>query len=361
MHCAQHDGKAYRIVLIDCQMPGVDGFTLADSIRRSPLLTTSLIMMLTSDDRSEDTTRCRKLGINCYLIKPVRKSELLNAILAVLDGPSCNAQPLVTRLALPETQPALRVLVAEDNAVNQAFLRRSLEKLGHIPISAVNGKEAVERFCQDHLDFIFMDVQMPEMDGFSATAAIRAEEQKTGKHITIFALTAHALAGDRERCLAAGMDGYISKPAKMADIQNALQQVRHETGETTSGESEDATSPTWNRAAALERVGGDAALLDELIQIFFQEYPELAERLHEALENGDLRSVREPAHTLKGALGYLCLPEIAELAQRIEKASRSDDSRGLAELVERLTSSIDGVRSSMQPSLPETIHELAAC
>ncbi len=220
---AQRHGSSYRIVLLDCQMPGLDGFAVAEIIRSDASLAGVIIMMLSSADRSSDVARCRRLGIVRYLVKPVRRSELLNSVLQSLahQEPPASPPPLPQAVQHADSGPR-QVLVAEDNLVNQTFLCRVLHKLGHIPTTAVNGREAVERFRTGQYDLIFMDVQMPEMDGLSATAAIRQLERGSGGHIPIFAMTAHALQGDRERCLAAGMDGYISKPASLAEIEHAV-------------------------------------------------------------------------------------------------------------------------------------------
>jgi PAS domain S-box-containing protein len=218
-----HAGNApYPIVLTDVNMPGMDGFGFANAIRDDANLAGALILMLTSADRDGDIKRCGALGINRYLVKPIGRSELLNSIVAVLHERGFGAPRESIRIS-SEPGPAgpikaLRVLIVEDTAVNQVLLKIVLEKMGHTTVTAGDGREAVEAASREQFDLIFMDVQMPVMDGFAATEAIRQAERLKGGHVPIFAMTAHALQGDRERCLASGMDGYVSKPAKRVEI-----------------------------------------------------------------------------------------------------------------------------------------------
>ena len=211
---AKEAGEPPQLLLIDAQMPLMDGFGLIEHLKQDPDLPTATVMMLTSGGQRGDASRCRELNISGYLTKPVRQWELREAILSVLGTrkPDGGTTQLVTRSTLRETRKHLRMLLAEDNAINREVAVRLLSKRGHTIVVAVNGKEAVAAFETQSFDLILMDVQMPEMDGFEATAAIRQKEKSLGTHIPIVAMTAHAMKGDRERCLAAGMDGYLSKP-----------------------------------------------------------------------------------------------------------------------------------------------------
>ncbi|MDE3179924.1 MAG: response regulator, partial [Acidobacteriota bacterium] len=211
---AQEAASPFTLVLTDAQMPGMDGFTLAERIRENRHFALATIMMLSSAGQRGDAARCRELGVAAYLTKPVRQSDLREAILRVLAGPQCEAKPrdLVTRYSLREGSRALRILLAEDNRVNQQLAVRLLEKNGHSVMVAANGREALESLGRETFDLILMDVQMPIMGGLEATAAIRELESKRGGHVPIVAMTAHAMKGDSERCLNAGMDAYISKP-----------------------------------------------------------------------------------------------------------------------------------------------------
>lgn len=210
LHQASERGDPFALVVSDVHMPGMDGFDLAARIRRSPQLSGAIIMMLTSGEQREDILRCRELGISLYLTKPVRRVDLRAAIAGALTG---RARDVIRPLSPgARARSSLRILLAEDNIVNQRIALRILEKEGHSVVVAGNGREALATLAGHSFDLILMDVQMPELDGFDTTAAIRDREKSTGAHIPILAMTAHAMNGDRERCLAAGMDAYISKP-----------------------------------------------------------------------------------------------------------------------------------------------------
>jgi len=207
-------GKPFPLAIIDFQMPDLDGFGLAGRIKARPELGTTIIMMLSSVGNQGDGVRCRELGVASYLTKPVRQSLLLEAMLSVLaTNNRPHAHPVVvTRHSINEAHRSLRILVAEDNAVNRLLVTSLLGKRGHTIVTAVNGREAVAAVAASTFDIVLMDVQMPEMDGLEATAAIRKHEAITGTHVPIIALTAHAMKGDRDICMSAGMDEYLSKP-----------------------------------------------------------------------------------------------------------------------------------------------------
>jgi signal transduction histidine kinase/DNA-binding response OmpR family regulator len=223
---ARESGRPYGLLLTDMHMPKMDGFELVERIRQKPEIAAATIMMLTSAGHSGDAARCQELGVAAYLLKPIRQSELREAIARVLGavvgkGPI----PLITRFSLldaREPSVSLSVLLAEDNAVNQRLASRLLEKRGHRVVVAANGQEALAALEKGDYDLVLMDVQMPEMDGLEATAAIRKKEKLSGNHQMIIALTAHAMKGDQERCLAAGMDGYLSKPIRSQELDAIL-------------------------------------------------------------------------------------------------------------------------------------------
>jgi PAS domain S-box-containing protein len=224
---AQIAGKPYELILTDMHMPQMDGFELVERIRQRPEWTAPTIMMLTSAGHRGDAERCRELGITAYLLKPIRQSELREAIARVLGAREREgAIPLVTRYSLqdardPET--VLRVLVAEDNAINQRLAVRMLEKRGHRVTVASNGREALDALAKDTFDLVFMDLQMPEIGGLEATAAIREREKGTRHHQIVIALTAHAIKGDREHCISSGMDDYLSKPIRPQELDQILE------------------------------------------------------------------------------------------------------------------------------------------
>ncbi|HEY2108961.1 MAG TPA: response regulator [Candidatus Acidoferrales bacterium] len=225
LEAAQKSSRRYPLILLDAQMPVMDGFALAEHIRKSPYNASATVLMLTSAGLRGDAERCRLLGIAAYLTKPLKQSELLEAILGALGTiPQPDAKPkLITRHSLREDSPrSLRILVAEDNAVNQVLAVRLLEKRGHTVKIAANGKQALDRLQQEEFDIVLMDVQMPEMGGFQATEAVREKEKHTGAHIPIIAMTANAMKGDEEECLRHGMDAYISKPLNLGVLLEVI-------------------------------------------------------------------------------------------------------------------------------------------
>jgi CheY-like chemotaxis protein len=218
-------GKPFPLAIIDFQMPGLDGFGLAARIKARPELGTTMIMMLSSVGNQGDAARCREAGVASYLTKPVRQSVLLEAMLAVLGsvGRPLDTPALVTRHSINESHRSLRILVAEDNPVNRTLVTAILTKRGHTVVTVVNGREAVVAAAREPFDVILMDVQMPEMDGLDATVAIRKAEEGTAVHVIIIALTAHAMKGDREVGMAAGMDGYLTKPINPKELFAVLE------------------------------------------------------------------------------------------------------------------------------------------
>lgn len=231
MQAAKKAGHAYRLVLLDAQMPGMDGFDVAAQTQQDPSLTGSAVVMLTSAGSKGDAARCSGLGIKAYLSKPIKRADLLDAIKLALFGPREAVKSSVRAVSAAADQRHFKILLAEDNVVNQKVAMRFLEKRGHAVILAESGRKALAAWQEQSFDLILMDVQMPEMDGFEATAMIRKQEligkpeQGGGKHIPIIAMTAHAMVGDRDRCLAAGMDDYVSKPINARDLFAAIGRV----------------------------------------------------------------------------------------------------------------------------------------
>jgi two-component system, sensor histidine kinase and response regulator len=224
---ASASGEQYALIICDLLMPHMDGFGFVERVREKPELSSAKIILLTSAEQRGDAVRSERLGIAAYLTKPVGRSELSEVISRLLDSPDqAPAQPLLTRQSIADGGNAavsLRILVAEDNAVNQMLVTRLLQKRGHNVTVVANGREALGALVQGTYDMILMDMQMPEMDGFEATSELRNREKQTGRHIPVIALTAHAMKGDRERCLEAGMDGYLAKPIRAQELYELLE------------------------------------------------------------------------------------------------------------------------------------------
>ncbi len=219
------EGRQFPLILLDAQMPEMDGFALAHQIKSNPELACATILMLTSAD-SRSNAASREAGVDVYMVKPVLQAELGQAILQALSG--APRQGLTTRVTAPvRSAPRLSLsfLLAEDNLVNQTVAASLLQKQGHTVVVASDGRCAIEEHAEGAFDLILMDVQMPEVGGFEATKAIREREKSSGQHIPIIALTAHAMSGDRERCLESGMDEYLSKPIQPAQLFEAIEKV----------------------------------------------------------------------------------------------------------------------------------------
>jgi two-component system, sensor histidine kinase and response regulator len=310
--------------LLDAQMPEMDGFTLAETIRRHPECGVATVMMLSSAGLRGDAARCRELGVSAYLTKPVRQSELLDAILAALGTQSATnlPPPLVTRHSLRENRPPMRILLVEDNAVNQLLALRLLQKQGHAVTVAANGKRALEALNKDIYDLMLMDIQMPEMNGWEATKAIRENEKATGKHIPIAAMTAHAMDGDKDRCLAAGMDDYLTKPIRLVELLAVVDRFRsHKPVSTDLAVA--SPSGAIDLAAVLDRLEGDRELFDEMVQLFRDECPRITEQIRRAVEVRNADAVERHAHNLRGSSANLGATAFSHAVGALEDCARS--------------------------------------
>jgi PAS domain S-box-containing protein len=315
-------GTPFRLVLLDNMMPEMDGFMLAEQIQRHPGMARSTMMMLSSADRREDAARCRSLGVAAYLIKPIKRAELLAAILSVLgeSGDSSGTRAAPSR-KIELGACRLRVLLTEDNLVNQKLAVRLLEKRGHRVVVASNGHEALAALADEAFDVVLMDVQMPGMDGFEATHRIRDRERGAGGHVPIVAMTAHAMKGDRERCLKEGMDGYVSKPLQPTELFEAVERL----GAARVERSRIAGAPLLDAARALHNADNDPELLSELIQDYLRECPSWLDELRVALAAGNADGVRHAAHKLRGALGAFAADEASAVAQQLEQSTAGGD------------------------------------
>jgi CheY-like chemotaxis protein len=348
----QQTGDRFRVILIDGQMPVMDGFELAEKmqlmIRPDTGIPAAKVLMLTSGGQPGERNRCRQAGISAYLLKPVLKDDLLAAILAALSHPQGeigDSPDLASRHSLRASARKLRILVAEDNPVNQTVIMRMLQKMGHTPVLAPNGKEALELASTEKFDLVFMDVQMPLMDGLAATRAIRERERSGTTHLLIFAMTAHAMKGDRERCLESGMDGYITKPVRFSDLEQTLAGLAPAPATPFKPAAEAAS---WNRAEALNRIGGDEQLLEEVCHIFLEESPKLMRKLQQAVAEGDCEGVARAAHSLKGESGCLGAGRTSQAAQQLEEMGRNKDLSRAGSRLETLKREVASLHLELQ-------------
>ncbi len=343
------------LVLTDALMPGVDGFMLAAQIARDRRLAATKVILLSSTGVARPRSRSRRPRIAGHLTKPVKQSELLDAVLSAVappgrPGPLRNAQD-ASLAAIPSVGP-LRVLLAEDNAANQRLVLALLEQRGHHVVVVESGRQAVERSAAQPFDVIVMDVQMPEMSGLEATAAIRAKEQETGaRRVPILALTAHAMSGDRERFLAAGMDAYLSKPIRFEELYRMIDRLCAPSDKSDRHRTETpASSPTLtvNRASLLAAFGGRAALLADVANVFLVDAPRMRERLQTAVRAGDAPQVAAAAHAIKGAVGLFSRGEAYESAKHLEQVARAGDLSPAAALCADVERDVSGLMEELR-------------
>ena len=345
---AARKGRPFPLVLLDANMPDMDGFALAGHIKKHPRLAGAVVMMLTSSGMAGERARSERLGVAAYLVKPVKQSDLLDAIVSVLETGrrrrGLAARP--TAVAGRRKGRRLRVLVAEDNPVNQRVIVGMLERGGHTAVVVGNGRKTLGALEAGRFDAVLMDVQMPEMDGLEATAAIRDKERASGAHVPIVAMTAHVMKGDRERCLAAGMDEYLAKPVEMREL--------HRTLERLAAPARSARRPgellrsVFDEAVVLERVGGDRRELRALVRLFLADCPRALARIREAIASGSARALRDSAHALKGAVANFAAAAAVEAAQRLQAMGQSGALAGAEDAYRDLAGRIREVRRALK-------------
>ncbi|MEQ8636181.1 PAS domain S-box protein [Gimesia maris] len=337
--------KSYPLVIVDALMPETDGFMLLEQAREEGLLDSATILMLSSADHQIFSERCQGLDISAFLEKPVSQSDLLDAIMTALKGPQLESTSVSQ---IRESKQTLRVLVAEDTPANQKVINAILKKRGHQCVIADNGREAVDYLRNESFDVVLMDVQMPTMDGLQATAMIRENEYGSGEHTPIIAMTAYAMRGDRDKCIAAGMDSYISKPIDAKKLILILERLamRHQktnlpgnslaSSKISLEESEQEllqepspsnpptvdSRPVIDMRAALKRVGDDIRILNDMVNFFFEDAPGLLKEINQQAVAGDAEELTRAAHSLKGLCANFNAYPAVEAAKTIEDYGR---------------------------------------
>ena len=348
---ARARGEPFRVVLLDCLMPDTDGFGLAEQIRQDPDLASTKLIMLSSAGRASVASRCREMGLAGYLTKPVKQSELFDAITVALgnQGRSIAPPAAAARPSGSGASRKLRVLLAEDNAVNQRLVVKLMEKQGHSLVAVNNGVEALDVLERETFDVVLMDVQMPEMGGFEATARIREREKSSGQHVPVIAMTAHALKGDRERCLEAGMDAYVSKPIQAALLFETIDSLVPNPSQAASVPEklpEDEAAPAagakvFDYESALAMLDGDTELFSELVGLFTTESVELLNQIRESIARCDAKLLERSAHSLKGSTAAFSAESARAVAERLEGMGACGEFGGAdvvaAELREEIT------------------------
>ncbi|MBW3538808.1 MAG: response regulator [Planctomycetes bacterium] len=363
MREAADRNRRFPLVILDALMPEMDGFTLAKEIEADPRLAEATILMLSSADRQAFRQRFRDLPIGAFLEKPVTQSDLLDTIVTTLGGVPLESDEFERVAEERPPKRRLHVLMAEDTPANQKVVEHILEKRGHQVQVAHNGREVLDLLYEQTFDVVLMDVQMPIVDGFQATAAIRGMTGESWCRIPIVAMTAHAMRGDRERCLAAGMDAYISKPVEAKRLIRTIERIAEPCGPPLKSSVEDSdrdgelpsrgglrswTNRPVDLSKALDRVGGDESLLKEVAGFFLEDAPLLMQSMETGLEEREARAVERAAHSLRGLASNFEARQTVEVALAIEEASAREDLEAASGRLDRLKCELERVTTALE-------------
>ncbi|NNL75581.1 MAG: response regulator [Desulfobacterales bacterium] len=344
----------FNLILLDSDMPETDGFALASWIVHQKITDAAIIEMLTFPHLKRKL-ELEALGIAGYMVKPLGSLELesviLNALKIKLSEPEIAAKG--QRLAIRVPIRSLKILVAEDTPFNQKFIMRLLERWNHQAVLVENGRQALKAFKKGTFDIVLLDVQMPQMDGLEAARAIRETEQKAKGHIPIIAMTAHAIKGDQERCIEAGMDEYISKPIDSDKLFEALEKLTQ--APVVSSEAAD-ESATLDEQLLLKAFDGDWSFLEELVEIYLNDYPRIMDELQKAIKEGDSNKLMRSAHSLKGMLRNFQAEHAAEIAFELEKMGKNEKFEGAQAAAESLSAKIAEVDKTLRDILARIAH-----
>jgi PAS domain S-box-containing protein len=356
---AQKSENPFGLVLIDSDMPEADGFSFAGWIRDQKNLDCKTILMITSlrDRRHVDM---QNLNISSSITKPVRPSDLLEAIICAVAQQEIRQEeetPTLKSAQDQQMQP-LKILVAEDTPFNQKFITRLLGRWGHTAIIVGDGRRAVTAISEDPYDLILMDVQMPEMDGFEATARIRELERQKGGHTPIIAMTAHAMKGDRERCLEAGMDDYVPKPISSEALLNAIRMLIPERAGPKKEKSPviENAQPVFDKDALLKAFDNDWDFLKEVIDMFIADYPQMLKNIHNAIQIMDAPALQRTAHALKGMLGNFQVETAIKKAYDLEKMGTEENFEQAADIYTQLSTELDDIERQFSDLSRETMN-----
>jgi len=357
---ADESGQPYRLVLLDLQMPEMDGFETAKKIKENAFGKDITLILLTSLGRKGDAAYCKEVGISGYLIKPIKQSELLDIILISFGHAGEKEAQVVTRYTIQEARRRLNILLAEDNMVNQKLAITLLQGRGHNVVLANNGREAVNIMEKEEFDLVLMDVQMPEMDGLEATGIIRQKEkEKNSPRIPIVAMTARAMKGDKEKCIEAGMTEYVSKPINAKELFEVIEKVTEKNGDhkriiiNGSDKNGPASEDIFDLSRAMAIVGENKELLKEISDMFFKSLPDNMAKIKESIAEGDAYKLERAAHSLKGSVGNLGAKRSFEAAYSLEKMGRDKKMDGSGAAFKDLEKELASLETQLNHTLQE--------
>ena len=357
---ANESGQPYRLVLLDLQMPEIDGFETAKKIKESVFGKDITLILLTSLGRKGDAIRCMETGISGYLIKPIKQAELLDTILMSIGHAGEKKSRVVTRYTIQEARMRLKILLAEDNKVNQKLAMVLLQGRGHHVVLAGNGREALKILEKEEFDLVLMDVQMPEMDGFEATRIIREREKREDMpHVSIVAMTAHAMKGDRELCIEAGMDEYLTKPINPEELFELIERITEKSmGKShvllkESEKKEPASEKIFNLSRAMDVVNGNKELLKEISEMFLKDLPDNLAKINDGIVNADPYTLERAAHALKGSVGNFGAKRSFDAAYRLEKMGKEGKMENAGEAFKELEKELETLETELKRALKE--------
>lgn len=343
----------YSLALIDCMMPGMDGFELTEKIRLNPDLKNLKLVMLTSASPDYSAQRCKDLGLETCLLKPIHKSNLYNTLCSIFcenaSKPECYVPEKTKKII--ESQVKLKILLAEDNIFNQRVAKGMLERAGHSVVVAGNGIDALREYEESKFDVVLMDVQMPKMDGFEATREIRKIQAQTGGSVPIIAMTAHAMKGDMEKCLSKGMDAYVPKPIKSYELFEAINKsVQEKLNLKTNDQAVKnvAADHRLDMSSLIESAGGEGPIVKELIEIFLEDGQNLLQEVEESVSLKDMERLKRASHTLKGLVGSVGATTAYDYAKRLEEIGSSGDHSYCDQMLELLKKEMAWVNAEAQ-------------
>jgi PAS domain S-box-containing protein len=352
---AAKKGKPFSLALVDVMMPVMDGLTLMSEIRKRQELSGLRLIVLSSAGHRGEASRSRELGVSAYLTKPAKQSELLeNILLALGVGPTEESTGAPTSSKEP-TIPPLEVLLADDNPVNQRLVIHLLQKRGHTVTVAGDGRQAVEHYKKQAFDIVLMDVQMPEMDGYEATGAIRALEAERGTHTPILAMTARAMKGDRDKCLSAGMDGYLSKPIQPRELFEHIAAFLEASNAAPPPPPPAPPEVSFDLDRALQQVDGDLKVLRELVELFIDSSVRQMDGLRASLSRGEWPEVQQLAHAIKGSVGVFAADRAFAAATHLEVAALDTDTARSEVAYTELESAVDQLRPALSTAVANCV------
>jgi CheY-like chemotaxis protein len=358
---AKDCGDPFPLAILDMLMPEMDGETLGQAIKADPALSDTVLVLMSSMADRSDAGQGKDIGFAAVLTKPVRQSRLYNVLMEAfsvearveVEEPEAHAESASAPAIEAGTNGRLRILLAEDNAINQKLAILLLEKKGWHVTAVSDGKKALQALESESFDLILMDVQMPKMGGFEATKAIREKENGTGAHIPIVAMTAHAMKGDKEKCLKAGMDDYVAKPINAKELYATVERIRNgklqppENLEPAGGPDNlrEGTKCPINLSTVIDAVDGDKELMKELAESFIEDSARQLDELLESLENGDTEQIERRAHRLKGAVGNFGAGMAYDLAYELETRGRESRLDGAFPVYQKLEQEMERVKA----------------